>query len=179
MTLNPRQRSFVEHFLSTGNATESAKLAGYSPKTAAQQGFALLRNPNVTQAINELERQRSHRLRLSQDFELLKALEILEYAMEDKKRYTQKGEPMVDPATGEYVTVKDTNAALNALNLIAKMRGKFLTDIINANPQLIQGRPLADWTKDELSKLKLETLPPEEKQIVELSQSLSEVMNVN
>ena len=131
--LSPRQKLFVENFLITGNATQSAKEAGYAPSSAGEQGCKLLRNPLVTKEINEAERLRSYRLKLAQDYELLKALEILEYALEPKKRYTQKGEPMTDPETGEYVTTKDVNGALNALNFIAKIRGKFLTDIITAH----------------------------------------------
>ena len=88
--LSPRQKLFVENFLITGNATQSAKEAGYAPSSAGEQGCKLLRNPLVTKEINEAERLRSYRLKLAQDYELLKALEILEYALEPKKRYTQK-----------------------------------------------------------------------------------------
>ena len=35
------QEKFVEHFCLTGNATESAREAGYSKKTARQQGHTL------------------------------------------------------------------------------------------------------------------------------------------
>jgi len=35
------------------NATQAAIRAGYSPKTAEQQGFHLLRNPKITQTIQE------------------------------------------------------------------------------------------------------------------------------
>lgn len=171
MPLNARQQKFIEEFLITGNATESAKRAGYSAKCAAQQGNELLRNPAVTQAINEGERKRSYRLNLAQDYELLKAMEILEYALEPKKRFTQKGEPMVDPETGEYVTTKDINGALNALNLIAKMRGKFLTDVITAPAKVIQGRPVTDWTEEELAVIKPSELPNNERMLLALEKN--------
>ena len=35
------EKSFIENFTITGNATESAKLSGYSEKTAKQQGYQL------------------------------------------------------------------------------------------------------------------------------------------
>ena len=35
------EKSFVENFTLTGNATESARLSGYSEKTAKQQGYQL------------------------------------------------------------------------------------------------------------------------------------------
>lgn len=178
MTLNARQQSFVDHFLITGNATESAKRAGYSAHTASQTGFDLLRNPKVTKAINEAERLRGYRLKLAQDYELLKAIEILEYALEPKKRFTQKGEPMKDPETGEYVTTKDVNGALNALNLIAKMRGKFLTDIITAPVRIVQGRPLEDWTEEELASIDTEKLPAREIQTLALERAAKEALSV-
>lgn len=160
--LNARQQKFIDEFLITGNATESAKRAGYSPASASQTGFDLLRNPKVTKAINEAERKRSYRLKLAQDYELLKAMEIVETALEPKIRYTPKGEPMVDPVTGEYVTTKDFNSALNALNLIAKIRGKFLTDVITYEPPTIAGRPIQDYTQEELEALPAASLSKEE-----------------
>ena len=40
-TLTTMEQSFVENFTLTGNATESARLSGYSDKTAKQQGYQL------------------------------------------------------------------------------------------------------------------------------------------
>ena len=39
--MNERQDKFIEHFAATGNATQAAKEAGYSAKTAKQQGHRL------------------------------------------------------------------------------------------------------------------------------------------
>jgi phage terminase small subunit len=39
--LTDMEKSFVENFTLTGNATESARLSGYSDKTAKQQGYQL------------------------------------------------------------------------------------------------------------------------------------------
>lgn len=176
--LSSRQKLFVENFLITGNATQSAKLAGYATSSAGEQGCKLLRNPLVTKEINEAERLRSYRLKLAQDYELLKALEILEYALEPKKRFNQKGEALKDPETGEYVTTKDVNGALNALNFIAKIRGKFLTDIITAPARIIQGRPLEDWTEEELKTIDLDKLPAKEVQTLALERAEKEALSV-
>lgn len=51
--LNNKQKKFVENYLKTFNATKSAKNAGYSEKTAAEQGYRLLRNVQIAEAINE------------------------------------------------------------------------------------------------------------------------------
>jgi len=40
-TLTDKQKMFIEYFSQTGNATQSAIKAGYSEKTAEQQGYEL------------------------------------------------------------------------------------------------------------------------------------------
>lgn len=55
--LNPRQRKFVKEYTKTSNATESAKKAGYSPKTAYSIGSELLKKPEIiTEISNTLEK---------------------------------------------------------------------------------------------------------------------------
>jgi len=49
--LSPREQRFVQFF--DGNATRTAKRAGYSPRTAASQGSRLLRKVNIRKAIEE------------------------------------------------------------------------------------------------------------------------------
>lgn len=85
---------------------------------------------------------------------------------------------MTDPETGEYVTTKDVNGALNALNFIAKIRGKFLTDIITAPARIIQGRPLEDWTEEELATIDKEKLPAKEAQTLALERAEKEALSV-
>lgn len=46
-TLTAKQRAFVEHYLQCWNATEAARRAGYSAKTARQQAARLLSNVYV------------------------------------------------------------------------------------------------------------------------------------
>ncbi|MGA1876377.1 MAG: terminase small subunit [bacterium] len=49
--LTERQRRFVDNFVDTGNATESARLAGYSEKSANEIGYENLKKPVVRAAI--------------------------------------------------------------------------------------------------------------------------------
>ncbi|BAQ86859.1 terminase small subunit [uncultured Mediterranean phage uvMED] len=56
--LTSKQQQFVLNFISTGgNATESAKLAGYSEKTASVQGSQLLKLSHVQQELIRLTGQ--------------------------------------------------------------------------------------------------------------------------
>lgn len=48
MKLTPKQKKFCELYLKTGNATEAAKKAGYSEKTAAYIGAENLRKPQIS-----------------------------------------------------------------------------------------------------------------------------------
>ena len=52
---NPRQERFCLKYFTTGNATQSAIKAGYSPKTAAPIGSRMLRFVNNSDHWRELE----------------------------------------------------------------------------------------------------------------------------
>lgn len=51
--LNARRAKFVDLYLKSGNATEAARGAGYSEKTAYAQGSRLLKEPEVAAEIAE------------------------------------------------------------------------------------------------------------------------------
>ena len=51
--MNHRNKIFVEEYIKSGNATESAKKSGYSEKTAYSQGQRLLKNVEIHQAITK------------------------------------------------------------------------------------------------------------------------------
>jgi len=51
MPLTPKQRRFVTEYLVDLNASQAALRAGYSPRTAPQQGSRLLKNVDVQAAI--------------------------------------------------------------------------------------------------------------------------------
>lgn len=53
MKLTPKQKKFCEWYIKTGNATEAAKKAGYSEKTAAYIGAENLRKPQISAYIAE------------------------------------------------------------------------------------------------------------------------------
>lgn len=56
--LTPKQRLFVEEYLKDMNATQAAIRAGYSKKTAEQQGYQLLKKTSVAKAVTESMDQR-------------------------------------------------------------------------------------------------------------------------
>ena len=49
--MNKRQRDFAEYYIQCGNATEAAKKAGYSARTAYSVGSENLRKPEISDYI--------------------------------------------------------------------------------------------------------------------------------
>ena len=52
LALNTRQKAFANNWLKCFNATEAARRAGYSKKTAAQMGYENLRKPEIREYIH-------------------------------------------------------------------------------------------------------------------------------
>lgn len=92
MGLSRRQRAFVEYYLQIWNATEAAKRAGYSERTARQQGSRLLSNVDIQARIAE----RLDELKMSADEVLIR---LGQQARGDYARYIEIsifGHPMLD-----------------------------------------------------------------------------------
>lgn len=70
VALTPKQRRFVDEYLVDLNATDAARRAGYSVKTAPQQGPRLLANVGVATAIAAAQQERSERTRIDADWVL-------------------------------------------------------------------------------------------------------------
>lgn len=51
--LTEKQKRFIDYYIETGNATEVAKKAGYSRKTAKAAGYENLTKPYLKSAIDE------------------------------------------------------------------------------------------------------------------------------
>ena len=127
--LTPKQQRFVSEYLRLGNATKAAIAAGYSEKTANRIATENLSKPVIARAIERAQQRRNDRLELEEDFELKKAIELLQMCMEPKQVYSfATGEPMKDE-DGNYVMQFDSKGANTALQTIAKLRGKFVQKV--------------------------------------------------
>lgn len=127
--LTIKQALFVSEFLKTGNATEAAKKAGYSEKFAGPNAGKLLKNPKVSRVLQERQKARSDRLELEEDFELKRAIELLDMCMKPQQVVDMFGKPVVDKESGKFVMSFDSKGANTALQTIAKLRGKFVTKV--------------------------------------------------
>jgi phage terminase small subunit len=66
--LTPKQRKFVQIYVATGNATQSAKDAGYSKRTAYRTGNDNLKKPQIARAIAAETKKATERNELTQDW---------------------------------------------------------------------------------------------------------------
>lgn len=60
--MTPKQQTFVNEYLVDLNATKAAIRAGYSEKTANEQGARLLANVSVSTAIQQAQEERAEKL---------------------------------------------------------------------------------------------------------------------
>ena len=51
--LTPKQKAFADYYIEFGNASEAARRAGYSPKTAEKIGSENLQKPEISAYIQE------------------------------------------------------------------------------------------------------------------------------
>ncbi len=121
--LTPKQRCFVEEYPVDLNATQAAIRAGYSAKTAKQQGARLLTNVDVAAAIQAAMDARSERTGITQDYVLSTIQETIERCSQAEPVLDRKGAPVhVDTPDGMTVPAYtfDSNAVLRGCELLGR-----------------------------------------------------------
>jgi phage terminase small subunit len=152
--LTPKQQRFVEEYLVDLNATQAAIRAGYSAKTANEQGSRLLANVSVAAEVQAAIAARSERTQVTADRVVQ---ELAKVGFSDMRRFARWGADGVtllesealDPDAAACVAeVSQTNSAtggslkfklhdkVTSLKLLGQHVGMFKgdTDPDNANP---------------------------------------------
>lgn len=124
--LNEKQKAFCEHYASCLNATEAAKRAGYSSKTAYSQGQRLLKNVEVKEYICKLSNANKTRRVAS----ITEVLEFLSDTMRDAE-----------------VNVKDRIKA--AQSLMLAIQGKEDEDETSTTEVVVSFEDASGGTTDE------------------------------
>jgi len=99
--LNDKQELFVQHYILTRNASEAAKAAGYSERSAYNQGYRLLQDEAIQQRIYDAEQE------MTTDVNVISELE------------------------NQYSYAKGhghTNSAIKALEILSRVRGNKTND---------------------------------------------------
>lgn len=94
--LTDKQELFAREYLSDLNATQAAKRAGYSDKTAYSIGQENLKKPEIQDRIAELKAERNERTQVNADYVLRRLVEIDEMDVLD-----------ILKANGELKPIKD------------------------------------------------------------------------
>ena len=114
--LAPMQSVFVQEYLIDLNATQAAIRAGYSAKTAEQQGYQLLQKPSVQAAIAERQKEREQRTAVTADRVLLEAARLAMF--DPRKLFHDDGSPK-----GITELDDDTAAAVAGIEVVEQFEG--------------------------------------------------------
>jgi phage terminase small subunit len=120
--LTPKQSRFVEEYLVDLNATQAAMRAGYSARTANEQGARLLANASVRDAVQEAMNSRSERTEITTDYVLAGIREIAERCLQRAPVMVGRGEDraqMIDEQ-GRHVWTFDSTGANKAFENLGK-----------------------------------------------------------
>lgn len=114
--MNERQKRFVDFYVQTGNASEAARLAGYSKRTAAVIGDENLKKPYIQREIERrLDELKSQRTADTQ--EILEHLTSVIRGEVSEEVVTNSGKKFV-----AKVTERDR---LKAAEMLLKVQGAF------------------------------------------------------
>ena len=109
--LNQKQENFSQAYVLHRNATEAAKAAGYSDKSAANQGYRLLQNDEILDRIEDLSKELETNINVIEEIE---------------NQYT------FAKANGH------TNSAIKALELLSRIKGSPTDDALKINQESLE-----------------------------------------
>ena len=136
MALTAKQQAFIQEYLIDLNASASAVRAGYSPKTAMEQGYQLLHKTSVAEAIAEEQSKRAGKVGLSSKWVLKRLRDISDRCMTAEPVMMREGNEWVE--SGEYKF--DSSGANKSTELIGKHLGMFTDKLeVNGNMVIFQG----------------------------------------
>jgi phage terminase small subunit len=130
--LTPKQKKFAKEYQKDLNATQAAKRADYSAKTAKQQGSRLLTNVDVKKTIEKDIDKTLEKLGIDVEYILGSIKETMERCKQAKPVFTKMGEHAVtEDANGDMATAYqfDASAVLKGAELLGKYQNlKLWTD---------------------------------------------------
>jgi len=155
--LNERMERFCQSYLINRNATQSAIAAGYSERSAHNQGWRLLKEPQIIERLAELEGE------YNTDVDVITELE---------KQYEAA------KANGNGAT------ALKALEILSRIRGNSAESDISTDIESLEGRICGAMSiigKEKMYELFMSTFPEdfeeeEDTEFEEFEEIVSQVM---
>ena len=125
--LTEKKKKFADYYIKTGNATESAKYAGYSEKTAYSSGQRLLKDVEVAKYVEEQMEQLKKETIADADEVLQLLTSIARGETTEENAFVDKnGNPVI------VETKVKEKERIKALELLGK-RYKLYVDKVEAN----------------------------------------------
>lgn len=124
--LTLKQRRFVNNYLVSGNGTQAAIDAGYSPESARQIATENLRKPSVQHALAGMKQAMDTYGNVTVEYIVEKLKENVERAMQERPVLSKEGKP-----TGEYVY--QGSVANKGLELLGKSIGMWVNVPVEMN----------------------------------------------
>jgi phage terminase small subunit len=121
MKLTEKQKRFADYFIETGNASEAAKLAGYSKKTAHDIGHENLQKPHIREYIDVRIAEKDAKRIAKQD-------EVLEFLTGVLRGKEQEQFPLGLGMGEQKLVKKDLNGSdrIKAAELLGKRYGMWV-----------------------------------------------------
>lgn len=145
--LTAKQRRFIEEYVKTGNATQAALTAGYSPRSACRTGSENLQKPYIKAAIE------AHYQKL-EDESIATATEVLQY-LTSVVRGESSGEELVVEGIGDGLSeariVKKGPSETDKLKAAKMLAKRFSLEVSKS-----EEKARADRLSLENEKLRLE-----------------------
>jgi len=159
--LTPKQRRFKDEYLVDTNATKAAIRAGYSKKTAQQQGARLLLNVVIRAAIDAAQNAISEKTGLTAEWVVERLRIVAERCLQSEPVLDKEGNQIyVETPNGDVVPAYTFQAmgASKALELIGKHLGIFEQD--NKQKSIVRFASLPRETLHEIQE-HLEAIRPQ------------------
>lgn len=125
--LTPKQKAFADYYIELGNATEAAKKAGYSEKTARFMGAENLTKPNILAYIRQ-------RTAPTEEKRIATGDEVLQF-------FTRVMDGLEKDAFGLEVSISDRMAAGKELLKRRVDDRKYELELLKLENQLRDGTP--------------------------------------
>lgn len=155
----PKRAQFVEEYLVDLNGTEAAIRAGFTPGSARFQASRLLARDEVRAAVDAARAERAERTRLTADWVLERAGQIVERCLEAAPVLVRRDGRLVQltDAEGRHVWQFDAAGALGGLNLVGKHLGMFTQKVEvtgkDGGPIDVDVREVRERIADRLARL--------------------------
>lgn len=147
--LTHKQQAFVDEYLIDLNATQAAIRAGYSKKTANEQGARLLANVSVGAAVQKAMDKRSKKTEITAEYVLTTIVNTIERCQQLEQVMERRDGELVP--TGEYKF--DSTAVLKGAELLGKHL-KLFTDKVEHTGKI----EVESLTDDDIDRQISETL---------------------